>query len=321
MNDCDLISIITMTYRNFDALNQTVASALTQNHPRLEYLICDDGSDNFDKNLVNAVIEKYRNPNIESVRVIHHEKNMGTVKNLNSACRKAQGKYIILLSMGDVFVNEDVVGDIASRMKETGAAVLSYSRIQLTNDERQIRRMPCPAYYEKLNKLNSPQKQYRSLITGKYFEMASGSAICVENSVLKQIEYFDEDYVYWEDGPFFAKCNRHGIAIQTAYDIDGIFYRLGGISTSKSKSPVSIALRKDALNFYKKELADSTFPKTFLTRREIQYFIKTGAESNRILRFLIRLRYFDMAAYRILLKLKLSRVVKRDISKFTPIER
>lgn len=319
MKDYPLISIISTTYRKFESLEETVSSALMQDYPRIEYIIADDGSENFDNEMFDRVINTYRNSNIENVRVIHHEKNLGTVKNLNSAWKVAKGKYIIPLSMEDIFVNKSVVRKIVDKMEETNCDVLSYSRIQFTKDNQQIRRMPCPDYYKKIEKLDSPKKQYLALITGNYYEMASGSAICVRNSILEEIGYFDEDYIYWEDGPFLAKCNRKGITVKTAYDIDGIFYRMGGISSKKSKSSVSLALHKDSLRFYESELRNPVYPKSILEKRKIQYTIKFGSTSKAVDLVFVRITYFDIALYRFLLQLKDRNIVKKETREFKPL--
>lgn len=320
MRDCPLISIVSTTYRNFESLEETVSSALMQDYPRIEFIIADDGSENFDKEMFDRVINTYRNANIENVRIIHHEKNLGTVKNLNVAWKVAKGKYIIPLSMEDIFVNKSVVRNIVKKMEETTCDILSYSRIQFTNDNQQIRRMPCTDYYKKIKKLDCPKKQYIALITGNYYEMASGSAICVRNSILEEIGYFDEDYIYWEDGPFLARCNRMGITIKTAYDIDGIFYRLGGISSKKSKSSVSMALHKDSLRFYENELKNTVYPKSMFEKRKIKYAIKFGSASKAVDLFFVRITYFDIALYRFLLQLKCRGIVKKETRGFKPLK-
>jgi GT2 family glycosyltransferase len=319
MKDYPLISILSTTYRKFDSLEATISSALMQDYPRIEYIIADDGSENFDNELFNRVVNLYRKSNTENVKIVHNDKNLGTVKNLNNAVKFVKGKYIIPLSMEDIFVNNSVVRNIVDEMEKTDCDILSYSRIQYTSDNQQIRRMPCTDYYKKIKKLDSPKKQYIALITGDYYEMASGSAICIKNSIMKGIGYFDEDYIYWEDGPFLAKCNRKGIMIKTAYDIDGIFYRLGGISSKKSKSLVSIALHKDSIKFYESELKNQFYKKSIFEKRKIQYTIKYGTISKIMNLYFIRILYLDVVIYRFLIKLKNRRIVKKEKKFFKPL--
>ena len=134
---------------------------------------------------------------------------------------------------------------------------------------------------------------------------------------MEHIGYFDERYKYWEDGPFLARINRMGIMIETAFDIDGIFYRLGGISSKKSKSTVSMVLRQDALKFYENELNNTVYPKSAFSKRKIQYSIKFGKASNTINLLLVRIAYIDVVLYRIWLQLKYRNIIKKEIKEFS----
>lgn len=229
-----LVTVITTTYKKFDGIEDTFLSVLNQDYPRLEYLIADDGSDNFDRGLIEYNILKYKKRNLENFQIIHHDHNLGTVKNINIATKRAKGDYIIGLGLEDLFVSHDTISRIVDRMLDSNCELLAYSRIQCSPQGVPLRRMPCPFFYSHLRKMNTPDKQYRALVTGSYYEFASGSAICSKKELLNKLNFYDESYMYWEDGPYLAKYNLKGNTIKTAYDIEGVMYRLGGISSIKS---------------------------------------------------------------------------------------
>ena len=139
--------------------------------------------------------------------------------------------------------------------------------------------------------------------------MASGSGVCVKKTLLEKMNYYDESYVYWEDGPFFAKCNLNNIAIENAYDIIGINYKKGGISSCNSKAPsrAVLGLRKDADIFYKTEYIKSS---TFLSKydkRIIKYSLDRYENNQGIKKYLSIIKFFDIALlryfYRLILKI------------------
>ena len=85
-----LVSVVTLTYRHFDNLYKTIKSVLEQDYPSIQYIICDDGSDNFPRN----EIEKFISEKSTSIEIVieHNQKNQGTVKNINHANKLATGK-------------------------------------------------------------------------------------------------------------------------------------------------------------------------------------------------------------------------------------
>ena len=52
-----LISVITLTYRNFDNIYDTINSVMSQNYGNFEYIISDDGSDNFPMQEISSFVD------------------------------------------------------------------------------------------------------------------------------------------------------------------------------------------------------------------------------------------------------------------------
>ena len=108
MREMPLVSVITATYKNFDHLKETMLSVFHQDYPYIEYIITDDGSVDFQKDMVHELIIK-ENPKHVDFKLILNPENIGTVKNLNGAYKSAHGEYYINLSCGDVFFNKTVI--------------------------------------------------------------------------------------------------------------------------------------------------------------------------------------------------------------------
>lgn len=240
------ISVITLTYRKFEKLYDTISSVLAQDYESIEYIICDDGSESFPYDSVKDFVINNK-PNNVLIKVLQNPVNLGTVKSINRAYKEATGKYILNLSCGDVFFTDDTVSQIVKRFEDTRANVLVTSRLFYESDFQPICFLP---HYEErtiLKKLDTPLKQYKAFILSRYYDMASGSAMYFRNETIKKYNYFDERYRLWEDGPFLAKYLWNE-KIEMAYDIVSIWYEKGGMSTSIN-SPARKMLMKDAALF------------------------------------------------------------------------
>lgn len=307
-NNSPLVSIITTTYKKYGKLEDTIASVCAQDYKQIEYIISDDGSENFDKSYVEQLIKKYKRENITNVIIIHHQENLGTVRNISLATQQANGEYVISIGADDVFVNDNVISRIVERMLEKQCEILSFTRIQKSLDGRILRKMPHESFYGKIKSMNSAKKQYRALVTGFYYEFASGSSICSKRSTLTKMGYYDDNYKYWEDGPYLAKCNYNGIIVETAYDIDGIIYQLGGISSKKTtvESKAVKGLRDDAFKFYKSELEREPSLLTKEDKRKIKYaLLRNRCNSKK--KYLYMLMYLDVVFLRFYLKIQMKR--------------
>lgn len=303
-----IVSIITTTYKKFDTLENTIESVCSQDYPKIEYIISDDGSDNFERAKIEALIKKHKKDNIVNFLIIHQSSNLGTVKNINIATKSSQGKYVVGIGADDLFVNNSVITRIVDRMENEKCDVLSFTRIQKSQEGRILRKMPHSSFYKYLQKMDTPEKQYRGLVTGFYYEFASGSSICSKKSTLEAMGYYDEKFKFWEDGPYLAKCNRNGICIATAYDIDGIIYQLGGISSKKTKveSKVVAGLRDDAYLFYKNELESGAKILSNMDKRKIRYTLLRNRCRTRK-KYLYMIMYLDVTISRFILNLKYKR--------------
>lgn len=233
------VSCIIPTFRQMEYLFDTIKSVLEQEYKKIELIVSDDGSENFDQNSVENFIVENRRHNLVSYEIVRHTVNIGTVRNMNDALKHCTGEIIIPIASDDIFYDCRVISRIVERFEDTKCEVMSCSRYLCSSDmQKKIRLMPHPGYYNRLKKLATAEKQYKSMAMGKTFEFASGAALYYRNSYIKKCGYYDERYILWEDGPFLAKTTRNGVWVCMAYDIVTVLYRDGGISSAiKSKAP------------------------------------------------------------------------------------
>lgn len=301
------VSIITATYRNFKSLFSTIDSVLKQDYPNIEYIISDDGSEGFPKQEVYEYIEKNKRSNIISFKVIHNTINIGTVKNLNQAYRMSEGKYIFNLSCNDIFFEETTVSKIVERFQKNHSLVIVTTRLAYL-DNKLIEFKPHYLERKVIQKLDTPYKQYKAFITARFYDMASGSAMYFSRDILEQMNYFDEKYTLWEDGPFLAKYLWNH-RLDFCYDIISILYEEGGISSgSGSINPI---YEKDIILFFKEEKKEHYKEVDYCVKQNIKYSEQIYCDNKRN-KILIYISYWPQVILYIFYKFKRKYYEKYD---------
>lgn len=226
--DKPLITVVTITYCKFDRIYDCISSVLNQDYPNIEYIISDDGSSNFEQEKIEKYVRENQKSNLKGFCILTHEQNVGTVRNINGAYRRAHGEYIINVSGDDAFYTNDVVSRIVDKAMILKPEVMAVSRIAVGSGDKKLYYLPHSSFVRRLSSF-SREKQFCKYASGQYYAMYSGSALIYKKEFMDKMGYFDEKYTLWEDGPFVAKTLLV-TKIIPAYDIVGIKYSVGGVS-------------------------------------------------------------------------------------------
>ena len=238
-----LVSVTTLTYRKFELLYNAIDSVLEQDYPNIEYIISDDGSINFPEDEIREYVESRKRDNITRFQVLTHEKNQGTVKNVNDAFRHANGEIILTVSADDSLMEPTIISQIVKVYKERDCEALCVGRALYNEKGEFVRNIPSKKEGEILSNLKDNREQYQRFITGRFYEAYSGCTLSVKKAFIERWGYFDERYTLWEDGPFFAQYLWEHY-MECAFDIIGLRYNDGGVSSGK-KHP--LLLKDDEL--------------------------------------------------------------------------
>ena len=249
------ITIVTLTYNNHQDLGACIKSVSTQNiseEYEVEYLIVDDGSEEFDFQYVNSLCESLKVP----YRIIVNEKNMGTVASFNGAINVSSGDIIIPLSADDVFYDAHVVNDIANEFNARKSLILTGFRVP-NLEATSLVKLPG------LNQvaLFSDQKRLLNYLVVKG-NCISGACISYHKNVFTDIGLFDENYRLLEDRPFYIKALLHGKHIDF-FDRNIIRFGVNGVSNIPNQT-----VRSDLKKLYLSILTTYNF--SFFDKR---YFI------------------------------------------------
>jgi len=291
--DKPLVTIIVLTYNKFNFFKECMDSILMQHYPKIDLIISDDGSDDFDMGFIKSYINENKKSNIINVNIIHHDKNMGTVKNYNNAIKLSRGKYIIGLAIDDCFHNSDVIGSIVKFFIETKASIItSYRDVYDEQFTRFVERLPQKREVEILNSNNNI---YRILCKHSFI---SGACTYYSKEFFEKYGLFDECYKLTEDYPKYLQVERNQCKIRFL-NKPTIKYRLGGISSSNKVNPLfkkdyETAILKEILP-YKKDTG------IFINRfRRFEYYRMTNKKTT----YKLMLLFPDIVLYKIVFKLR-----------------
>lgn len=252
-----LITVIVPTYRKFEFLRGTLHSIYRQDYSQIEILITDDGSDNYNEDMIRDLIAE--SPGHILVRVIRHPQNLGTVKNLNYAIREAAGEFICFLGSDDMLFKDSTLSE--------GVALFSGDTMVITGQMHMINQDGSP--YEGSSFRYPSKTFYRMPPSFLYFYLLSCGNIysapgaIYRKSLFLQKGFYDEKFKYIEDFPYWAFLLRNAVPIKYIPQFL-VKYRLGGISTVSSSSFQSI-MREEEYQVYLREynlLPDSLWGNT-----------------------------------------------------------
>lgn len=250
--DMPLITVITANY-NSPYLLDTINSVLNQNYENIEYILVDDGSEEFDIDGIRRYIEKRKKSNVKNVLVIQNEFNLGTVRTLNKALKGSTGKYIFNLSADDLFASTDVLKRWTETFESSGAMVMtSYCDMYDENMEKLIRRVP---QLDKVKKIINamPDELYDDLASQNYI---LGCCTARSRECIEKYGLYDERYRIIEDYPMNLFLLRNGQKIEF-WDSVSVKYRTGGVSAainfnSAYECDSDMILRNELLAFAKR---------------------------------------------------------------------
>lgn len=112
------ISLITITYNSEKTLRDTILSVMSQSFTNIEYIIVDGKSK--DKTL--DIVKEYATQDLQRISYISARDN-GIYDAMNKGIRMATGDVVGILNSDDLFMDENVLSDIAKAFDNETDAV------------------------------------------------------------------------------------------------------------------------------------------------------------------------------------------------------
>lgn len=104
MNENPLVTIVTPVYNGSAYLEDLIESVLSQDYPRLEHIVIDDGSD--DGGATRAILERYSHVRWWS------RQNLGQYATQNEAIAAAAGEVFVVVAADDVLASSTAVSSV-----------------------------------------------------------------------------------------------------------------------------------------------------------------------------------------------------------------
>lgn len=231
-NKLPLVTIFVCTYKKFEFLKDAIDSIFFQDYPNIELFISDDGSPNYDRNMIDELV-LYCPENIRRVEIIHHIENIGTVRNLNNIVRNSEGKYLICLAQDDLFYNKTSISEIVNFFITNDALIVT-SRRKAFKKKLNDTNLILPSIKDSMYLEEDNGVLFKRLCVNNFI---SGSSTYYSKDFFEKLGLFNENYKLLEDYPKYLEIVRKGVKIHYL-NLVTKYYRLGGISTAKSKNQV-----------------------------------------------------------------------------------
>ena len=293
------VSVVTLTYKNYDKLYDTIKSVLIQDYYNIEYIISDDASGDFPKEEIVKFIDE-NNVNDFEYKIIINEENLGTVKNFNNAIRNCNGTYIFPLSGNDIFYNDHVVTELVDVFTNTNCKMVITGKVLYENEKIKCV-YPHVNDIKNVYRLKSKYEKYRALMLSEHYEMFIGCNIYYDKSALEKYGLFDERYRLLEDLPILEKFLWNE-EVELKPEFISISYDAKtGVTRKKNKAhPI---LQKDITLFNKSGKLAHYDELDKKTQKHIDFGIKRANAKNNIQIAFICLGYlgriFSYSLYRI----------------------
>ena len=250
-----LFSFVITSYKNHEYIYEALDSVFSQDYPRIQLIISDDGSQDFDKNAVCDYVETYRAENIKDIQIYAHGENRGTVRNMEFCRQKAEGDYIMYMAADDALNENGVLSRYAAEFERLGkGALVLCSKVAMCGEN-----LSDIEKYEPSNEgIHAIRDQAPETLFGRMTHTWTipTTSCCYRKEVYEVTGGYDTEYFIMEDGLLFMKLVRNGHRIHWVDDLVAARHRGGGISHGNSLN-LSEAYRKyryDEIIFFKKEV-------------------------------------------------------------------
>lgn len=130
------VSVIVLTYNPIlSKLERTLKSVLHQNELNYEIIVSDDGSRQDYQNEIRDII---KDAGFINYTYNKNQKNLGTVHNIISALSVVRGKYVYLLSPGDLLYDDNVLYELYEFAESKSAKICFGQHLDYNIDNQKI---------------------------------------------------------------------------------------------------------------------------------------------------------------------------------------
>lgn len=182
-----LVSIITPTYNRVSYLDETIRSVLSQDYPRIEYIVLDDGSTD---NTIQA-LEKYAGKLIYETH-----SNMGETRTVNKGWSMSHGEIVAVVNSDDPLL-PGAVSAAVKFMESNTDIVVAYPDWDIIGPDSQVKKH-----------VRAPEYNYLDMV--RYHRCHVGPGAFIRRTSIELAGGRDPDIKYVADLEFWLRLGLYG---------------------------------------------------------------------------------------------------------------
>lgn len=238
--DIKLVTVCVVTFNSGKTVIETLNSIYNQSYERIELIVSDDASKDNTLKIIKEWVNSFGN-RFEKVEIINSEVNTGVTKNINRACRCANGEYVKIIA-GDDLLKPVYLSHCINYLENNIDVNLLLTKIDFIGEDSCKTKSEKNIDYSLYNKSCNDQLNY--FIRNGIPFIPTASAI-YRKTILLKMNYFDERIPMWEDGPMYFRLTKAGEKLFLLEE-NLVQYR---VSSSSISHAMSINSRKSCALF------------------------------------------------------------------------
>lgn len=229
-----------MTYNSSAYVLETLESARSQTYPNLELIVTDDCSGDNTIELVQSWMDEYHNRFLKC-EIITTPVNTGIPANCNRGLKNAEGEWVKIIA-GDDILYDTCIDLFISETEENHDLKFIASDMEYINAEGKT------AEYKDF-RYNAIRGYFFSLTTDEQLKtyarfpmFLNSPSFFMHRPTLQNINYFDEEFRFYDDLPLIFRILEKGIKIDYL-DRKTVRYRIYENSLSRTSNTAISDLR------------------------------------------------------------------------------
>ena len=236
-----LVTIITSTYRHERYLKQTIDSVLSQDYPRVEYQVINDGSPDGTEGILRSYGDRIE---------WETQPNMGEVPTLNKALMRARGDLVGKLSSDD-FLYPGAIRAVVDMFLRNPALVMVFPDFDLVDEEGTV-----------LQTIHKPDLGIVDVV--RHHLCLPGPGTLFRRELLDELGGFDTRYHIVFDMDFWWRCGLVGPFARVPITLAAVRQHSGSQSFAGGER-----MAAETASFVKRFFLQPNLPKTIRkVRRE-----------------------------------------------------
>lgn len=248
-----LMSILVLCYKNQELLFGMLDTIFAQDYPRIQLIVSDDGSEDFDIERIQRYIDLHQCGNIEQVIVRTNEVNMRTVPHIHAAMQYVKGEYLVFTAADDRFEGRTAISMYVEQFlrKPHLNWLVAKCRVTSPDYKRTLHYLPAQVDEPFFAAEDAPRLFSRWSRRG----MAIPCCMAFKTKAIEMVGGFDLDYLFMEDWPLVLKLLRSGNAPIFCNEVTAI-HSAGGVTNSNQRYGKEIRrlFYEDKYTIFRKEV-------------------------------------------------------------------